>query len=142
MSNIREGSKVELLFPPYILLLKIGEMLLENSNEGKGDLSFTTSSEKFKEAIKKVAIEYCREAWKEGRMPLYTFKFQGESPDLERDLELLFNGDFILDDSNKITMNKRRKYYLGSYNDILHLVQYEEKIKRAIDNAIFNKQNR
>jgi hypothetical protein len=139
MSKIREPVS-ELLFPPFVLLLKIVDMLIEESN--KENANFATLEE-LKEAVKEVVIEYCREAWSEGRMPLYTFKFQWESPELERDLSVLFDGDFI-SSASKITLTERGKCFLERYKDIVYLDQYEERIKKAIDQVIskINKEKR
>jgi hypothetical protein len=124
----------ELLFPPFVVLLKITSMLIEKGNVE--NISFTT--DELKEAVKKVVIEYCRGAWSEGRMPLYTFKSRWESPELERDIQILFN-DFILPPS-KIDLTERGKYFLKHYEDRRILSQYEEKLKKAINKVYQRKE--
>jgi hypothetical protein len=129
MLEARETIK-ELVFPRFILLLKIAEMLIEKSNaEG---VSFT--EEEFKEAIKNVVIEYCCEAWDEGRMPLYIFKSQWKSPDLERDLQILFR--HFVTCSSAVTLTERGIRFLENYNDTEVLSYYYEKLEKIVDKII------
>jgi hypothetical protein len=83
--KIKESSE-ELLFPPFILLLKTADMLIEKSN--RENVYLTT--DELRETIKEVVVEYCCQAWNECRMPMYVFKYRWYSPELERDLEILF----------------------------------------------------
>jgi len=124
VKRLKEEWVDDLLFPQYILLLKFADILAKESENMRVRFA---SFEEFKEAVKKAVIEYCHEAYEVGGLPIYTFKYVGESPELDSDLEVL------LEDLT-IAPTERARAYIDGYREILD--RYDERIRRAVNKAL------
>lgn len=87
----------ELLIPSILPLLKIANTFIERMNQGE-----EISQEKIEENIRKVVIEYSKQAWKDRRTPLYPFDSKWQSPELEHDLDVLFRRQWLTTSKPKL----------------------------------------
>jgi thioredoxin-like negative regulator of GroEL len=124
VKRLKEEWVGDLLFPPYILLLKFADILAKESENKRVRFA---SYEEFKEAVKKAVIEYCREAYEVGGLPIYTFKYAWESPELDSDLK-------TLPEDLKIAPTERARTLMNGYRKILD--SYDERIRRAVNKVL------
>jgi thioredoxin-like negative regulator of GroEL len=124
VKRLKEEWVGDLLFPPYILLLRFADILAKESENKRVRFA---SYEEFKEAVKKAVIEYCREAYEVGGLPIYTFKYAWESPELDSDLE-------TLPEDLKIAPTERARTLMNGYRKILD--SYDERIRRAVNKVL------
>lgn len=124
VKRLKEEWVGDLLFPPYILLLRFADILAKESENKRVRFA---SYEEFKEAVKKAVIEYCREAYEVGGLPIYTFKYTWESPELDSDLK-------TLPEDLKIAPTERARTLMNGYRKILD--SYDERIRRAVNKVL------
>lgn len=87
----------ELIIPSILPLLKITNTFIERLNQGE-----EISKEKIEENIRKVVIEYSKQAWKDGKTPLYPFDSKGQSAELEHDLDVVFKRPWLTTSKPKL----------------------------------------